>query len=151
MRFAASFALAALAIAGASAQLDGLAPGIISGLSTGCLGGLASLLSNGDLNNCLHLSQAIASFGAAGQNDSLILPLDNYLSTQICPNAPCSQSTLSSANDTINMACSSELSTGNSSVSGLSYLFDNYDVFRSALCLEDTTRNDQLCVVQSLR
>ncbi|UZJ51741.1 hypothetical protein CBS101457_001061 [Exobasidium rhododendri] len=152
MRFTLSASLFAFAVAGASAQLSGLPSGLVSNLSTSCLGGVASLLSNSDLNSCLHLTQALTTFGAAGSNDSLVDPLNTYLSSQICPNAACSSSTLKTANTSVVQACSTDLASENNATvpEVLVYLFTNYDTFRTAACLEDTTKGNQLCLTQTL-
>jgi hypothetical protein len=137
-----------LAITSATAQLSG---SLFSGLSTGCLGGLASLLSETGLNECLHLSQAITTFGSLESGDSVIPSLSTFLSTQICPNAACNTTTISAANSTIAQDCATDLSSGNSTIPEiLIYLFDNYDAFRTAACLEDTSMNNTLCLVETL-
>jgi hypothetical protein len=151
MRYAPALSLVALAVSGASAQLSGLPTGLISNLSTTCLAGVATLLSNSDLNSCLHLTQAVTTFGAAGSGDSLVDPLNTYLSSQICPNAACTSATLTAANTSVAQACSSELASGNAlAPEVLVDLFTHYDSYRTAACLEDTTASDQLCIAQTL-
>ena len=141
-------ALLSLALAtGSHAQLPS---SVTAGLSVQCLGGLAGLITNSALNQCLQLTEAVGAFGAAGQTSSLIPAFNTYLSNSICPGAPCNSTTIMTANSTIGTACSSELQNGTSIATVLSFLFSNYDSVRSAFCLEDTTQNNQLCVTQTL-
>lgn len=144
-------AISALLVSTAQAQIAGLSSGLISGLSTNCLGGLASLLGNQDLNTCLALTSVITELGTVGQNDSLIGPLTTYVGSNLCPAAACSNSTLSSADSTIKSSCSSEIKSGQNILpSILDLVITNYNAVKSASCLEDTKSNNQLCIIQTL-
>ena len=144
-------AISALLASTAQAQIPGLSSGLISGLSTNCLGGLASLLGNQELNSCLAITSVVTRLGGVGQNDSLVGPLNTYIGSNLCPANACSNSTLSSANSTINQSCSSEIQSGQNILPGLLQLVvSNYNAVKTASCLEDTKANDQICVVQTL-
>ncbi|PWN35321.1 uncharacterized protein FA14DRAFT_178697 [Meira miltonrushii] len=145
------FAITALLASTAQAQIPGLSSGLISGLSTNCLGGLASLLSNQDLNSCLAITSVITELGTVGQNDSLVGPLNTYIGSNLCPASPCSNSTLASANSTINQSCSSEIQSGANVLPGLLQLVvSNYNDVKKASCYEDTKANNEICIVQTL-
>lgn len=144
-------AISALLASTAQAQVPGLSSSLISGLSTNCLGGLASLLGNQDLNSCLAITNVITELGSVGQNDSLIAPLNTYIGSNFCPASVCSNSTLASANSTINQSCSTELKSGQNILPGLLQLVvSNYNAVKTASCYEDTKANNQICVVQTL-
>lgn len=144
-------AFSAIFASSVQAQIPGLSSGLISGLSTNCLGGLASLLSNQDLNNCLAISSVVTQLGSVGQNDSLIGPLNTYIGSNLCPANACSNSTLSSANSTINQSCANELRSGQNILpAALQLVVSNYNAVKTASCFEDTKANNQICVTQTL-
>jgi hypothetical protein len=146
MRFTVSISLIALALARTSnAQLP---TGLIAGLSTQCLGGLAGLISNSSINECLSLSTALTTFaGTANTTESLLPDLQPYLANDICPRAACNSTTLTSANQTITSACQAELNNGTTLVTPLTYLFTHYDVLRDAACLKN---GSNYCVIETL-
>jgi hypothetical protein len=148
---AATLAAVALLSSSANAQL-GLPTGLISGLSTSCFGGLASLLfNNADLNSCLSITGAVSNLGALSNNDSIVPAINNYLSSDLCPAQYCSNATLQSANNTISSACASDISSNSNFLPGLLQLIISYypDV-KKASCLQDTKANNQICVTQTL-
>lgn len=124
---------------------------LLSGVSTGCLSSLVTLVGS-DLSSCLHLTSAASLL--SNQDQSLAAPLNNFLSDEICSNQPCSDQTLSSANSTIRNGCQSELQAGMTQSGNvtlpviLNGLIENYEVVRQAGCLMDKDANDETCVAQ---
>ena len=127
----AGIVIAATAIMAASqvqGQLGGISGGLISGISTNCQIGLASLLGNADLNSCLAITSIVGQLGSISGNDSLVGPLNTYIGSDLCPANVCSNSTLSSANSTINSACGSDIQNNTNILPGLLQLvISNYD------------------------
>lgn len=147
MRFTLPFTLVSLAISAVNAQ-SGLPTGLINGLSTTCLGGLSSLLTNSALDSCLSLPTALTLFaGTSNSSDSLLPDLSTYLSSDICPNAACNSTTLTSANSSLASACQPEISSGTTIITPLMYLFTNYDTIRDAACLQG---NNTYCLIDTL-
>jgi hypothetical protein len=144
MRFAITASLLTLVISSTMAQLP---TGLVSGLSTQCIGGLSGLITNTDLNTCLSLTTALTTFSGATGSNSLVPGLQTYLSNNICPTA-CSASTLTSANQTIVSSCQAELTNGTTIVTPLVYLFTHYDTIRSAACLKN---GNNLCIAETLK
>lgn len=143
-------ALAALFVLAAVANAQ-LPLGLINGVSTGCLAGLASLLTNTELNSCLAITAAVTGIGALSQNDSMIPAVDTYIGSSLCPAIVCSTSALRSANNTILSACASDIQNGRSILPGLLQLImSQYTALKTASCFEDTKANDQICVTQTL-
>lgn len=149
MRVSTSIVYISLAlIASSKAQFP---TGLLSGVSSECLGGLASLATNPALDECLHFNEALTAFNTAGSGSSVVPALNTYLGEEFCPGVACSSSTLTEANNTLTSSCASDSQNATSIVSALTYLFTYYDEVRAAFCLRDTTQNNELCSIQTLK
>lgn len=115
-----------------------------SGLSTSCQTAAGGFLL-GDLGSCLSLTSLVPVLTGSG---SIIPSIDSYLGT-ICTSPPCSNSTLTSAESTIQSSCSSDLNNGSTLVVALDTLLQNYTVVRDVACLQSTT-NNTYCITQTL-
>ncbi|KAK0549230.1 hypothetical protein OC846_003386 [Tilletia horrida] len=125
---------------------------LVNGLSSACIGRIGGIALSGDLSDCLGLSTALSTFTSLSDSDSLSEPIQNYLSSDICPKGVCSASTLSSANDTINQACTDADRASNQGVNivtGLSLIVNNYDVLRNIACLKENNSSNY-CAVDTI-
>jgi len=137
-------AVAAVTLLGgsANAQLGGLS-GL--GLSSSCTGSALSLIV-GPLNTCLSLTTLAGLFTTSG---SIVAPLDSYLNNDICNTDACSTDTLSSANQTINDNCQEDIQNGNTLITALRTVLNEYPTIREAVCLQASGNNTR-CITQSL-
>lgn len=125
---AAAIGAVLLASTPSAAQLSG-----ITGLSSSCTSTATSFLL-GDLGSCLSLTSLLPVFSSSG---SVIPQLDSYLNT-ICSSSPCSNSTLQSAESSLQSGCSSDLASGNAIVEGLDGILINYNGVRNVACLQSS-------------
>jgi len=117
-------------------------------LSSSCTGAVAQLAFS-DLGRCLSLTSALSLLGTSG---SIIDPLNSYLNDFCAESTPtCSNSTLESAQTTIEQSCASDLNAagGSSAANILETLLNNYPQVKTAACSRNETA-DQFCVVNTL-
>lgn len=115
-----------------------------TGLSSACQTA-AAVFVLGDLGSCLSLTSLIPVLSESG---SIVSSLDSYFGT-ICTSSPCSNSTISSAEGTIQTSCASDLSDKTTLVVALDTLLYNYPAIREAACLKSSS-NNTYCVTQTL-
>ncbi|KAK0541233.1 hypothetical protein OC842_000066 [Tilletia horrida] len=153
---ASSTASAASVVPPAQAELHrrqfGALGSLVNDLSPSCIGNIGGLALSGDLSDCLGLTTALGTFTSLGSSDSLAPPIQNYLSTEICPRPACAASVLSDANTKVNSACSdADRATNNgiNLVTGLGLILSNYTQIRNIACLKQSN-SDNYCVTDTL-
>ncbi|KAG0141606.1 hypothetical protein CROQUDRAFT_34731, partial [Cronartium quercuum f. sp. fusiforme G11] len=114
--------------------------GLVSGLSTSCQAAAGSLLSS-DFGGCSNVIGLVSVLGAQG---SVVSPLNNWISG-VCSANPCSTSTLSTAQASVNAGCGDDVSKGVSAAISLSTIVTNYNAVRNLLCTQYTS-NGTFCV-----
>lgn len=67
---------------------------------------------------------------------SIVAPLDSYLNNDICNTDACSSDTLSSANQTINDNCQEDIQNGNTLITALRTVLNEYPTIREVACLQ---------------
>jgi len=113
---------------------------LASGLSTNCQTAAGSLLTS-DFGTC---SNVIGLVGVVGSTGSVVSPLNNWI-TGICSATPCSNSTLSSATQTVSSACGPDAQKGSVVAGALTSIVSNYNVVKDLLCTQYAS-NSTFCV-----
>jgi hypothetical protein len=129
--------------------------------NSSCTGSALSLIV-GPLNTCLSLTTLAGLFTVSNRtpdlahplshlsprhtdeclpvllqtSGSIVAPLDSYLNNDICNTDACSTDTLSSANQTINDNCQEDIQNGNTLITALRTVLNEYPTIREAVCLQ---------------
>ncbi|KAK7692912.1 hypothetical protein QCA50_004550 [Cerrena zonata] len=144
MFFPRSAALLTLVAAGAGYAQS------INSLSTQCQATLASLVVSSE-NACLNPTDLV-SIVTAGANDSLVQPINNWLSG-MCAQPQCTNQTLSDIVSNVTTGCASDLQSlgaGDVNAEEITNIVQMaYPTVRKVACLKDTS-NDTLCLTQTL-
>jgi len=141
MFFARSLFIAS-AIGGALAQ--------ISNVSTQCQSTIITVAANPKAS-CLNPSALLQVFLQGGSN-SVVTPVDTWLKG-LCALGPCSNDDIASIVTNVTTGCASDLQPilGDAQPGSLTPLVQEiYPTVRKGVCLVDTSKNNQLCVTQTL-
>ncbi|KIM40213.1 hypothetical protein M413DRAFT_446381 [Hebeloma cylindrosporum] len=118
-------------------------------LSTNCTAALTGIAANPDASKCLSPG-SLVSVVAAGANNSIIPPINNWL-TSLCGAPACSNDTIAAVVKNVTEGCSTELSglgfTSSLTPSITSIIQQYYPTVRKVVCLKDGDTN---CVTQTL-
>jgi hypothetical protein len=111
----------------------------IAGLSGGCTTTFAGFIL-GDLGSCLQITSLLPVINNAGGNSSVVDPLNGYLTSLCASNTPtCSNSSLSSAADSVRRGCTEELADQASIPNLFLTIVDNYTPIKTAACSKNET------------
>jgi len=134
------FFLVASAIGGAIAQT--------SGVSTQCENTLIAVLASPQAE-CLNPNGLVQIF-VQGNSSSVVTPVDTWLKG-LCARGPCSNDDIAAIVTNITTGCAADLQLGNTQPGSLTPLVQKiYPTVRKAVCLADASKNNQLCVTQTL-
>jgi len=134
--------LAASAIGGALAQ--------INGVSTQCQNTIIAVAASSRAE-CLNPTGLLQVF-LQGTSGSIVSPVDSWLKG-LCALAPCSNDDLASIVTNVTTGCATEFQSiaGDAQPGALTPLVQQiYPTVRKAVCLADASKNNQLCVTQTL-
>jgi len=134
--------LIASAIGGSLAQ--------ISGVSSQCQNTIIAVAAN-PKTECLNPSGLLQIF-LQGTSGSIVSPVDTWLKG-LCALAPCSNDDIASIVTNVTTGCATDLQsfTGGAEPGALTPLVQQiYPTVRKAVCLADASKNNQLCITQTL-
>jgi len=141
MFFARSFLIVS-AVGGAIAQL--------SNVSSGCKSAVLAVAASPEAS-CLNPSGLVQVF-LQGTSSSIINPVDSWLKG-LCALGPCSNDNLSLVVTNVTTGCATELESvlGNTQPAAITAIVQQaYPTVRKGVCLADVSKNNQLCVTQTL-
>lgn len=124
---------------GSSASTGGVTS-LVAGLSSSCQAAAGSLLSS-EFGSCANIIGLVSVIGSKG---SVVPSLNTWISG-ICTSSPCSDSTLSTAQSSINTGCSDDVTKGTASAVSLTTIVGNYKPIRNMLCTQYVS-NGTYCV-----
>ncbi len=111
----------------------------IAGLSGGCTTTFAGFIL-GDLGSCLQITSLLPVINNAGGNSSVVDPLNGYLTSLCSSNTPiCSNSSLTSAANSVRRGCTEELADQASIPNLFLTIVDNYTPIKTAACSKNET------------
>lgn len=113
---------------------------LVSGLSSSCQAAAGSLLSS-EFGSCANIIGLVSVIGSKGS----VVPSLNTWITGICTSNPCSDSTLSTAQSSVNTGCSDDVTKGTASAVSLTTIVGNYKPIRNMLCTQYVS-NGTYCV-----
>ncbi|KAG9123476.1 hypothetical protein FRC07_014891 [Ceratobasidium sp. 392] len=149
MGFKNRLVIAAAAAAGVSAQ--GWMQGG-SSLSSSCQTALADVYT-GPAGECLGVS-GLAGIAMTQGNDSLITPIDSWLSTT-CAQPACTNGTIDALIANVTSGCRTDLDRWDVSDDQMQtveeYIKKYYFVAREIACLKDTNSSNQFCITETLK
>lgn len=136
----------------ASSPMAAFGP-LVNGLSNSCLGVIYTFVSNpaDPLSACLGLSDAFSGLSTVDAKDSLTPLIEGYLDKELCTNT-CSNTVLTTANQTLDAGCTSAdfaVNGGHNAATLIQGLLDNYWSVKDAGCLTYTKRNYK-CLTKTL-
>ncbi|KAG8723653.1 hypothetical protein FRC09_002315 [Ceratobasidium sp. 395] len=150
MGFKNGIVIAAAAAAGVSAQGSWMQGG--SSLSSSCQNALAGVVT-GPAGTCLNVS-GLMGIAATGANDSLIPPIDSYLSTT-CSQPACTNTTIDAVISNVTSGCRTDMAqrdvTDDQVETVRRYIEEFYPVAREVVCLKDSNAANQFCITESLK
>ncbi|GAA6064389.1 hypothetical protein JCM10212_004228 [Sporobolomyces blumeae] len=120
------------------------ATGSLGALSTNCQQAAVTLLGS-DFATCANLQGLLGVVTGSG---SLVQPINTWLGG-LCDRGNCSSAAIQNATSVIDQGCSSDLSDGNTIVTSLRSLVQNFNEEKSYVCLEDTS-NSTYCITSLL-
>ncbi|KAG8723869.1 hypothetical protein FRC09_001448 [Ceratobasidium sp. 395] len=150
MGFKNGIVIAAAAAAGVSAQGLWMQGG--SSLSSSCQNALAGVVT-GPAGTCLNVP-GLMGIAATKANDSLIPPIDSYLSTT-CSQPACTNATIDAVFSNVTSGCRTDMAqrdvTDDQIETVRGYIEEFYPVAREVLCLKDSNAAGEYCITESLK
>ncbi|KAG8786278.1 hypothetical protein FRC12_016750 [Ceratobasidium sp. 428] len=151
MGFKNGIVIVAAAAAGVFAQGSWL--GGASGLSPSCQKALNDAI-NGPGMACLDLRGPVDFLETQGINESLIPPVNSWLSS-ICSQPACTNATIDAVVSTITSGCRADLAQDNVTDAEVGtvvgYIKTYYAVAREVVCLKDSNASNQFCITDTLK
>lgn len=137
----ASLVFALVAVSGALAQIPPQLQSFIGNLSSSCQQTVLQLAIGSDFSTCNKIPQVlpIVTQALSASNESSLVPYIDQIVSLECATAGCSNSTLTSAYNTLASGCATDLSRYGVSNSTLRTIFQQYPLAREVVCLQTVT------------
>ncbi|PWN27065.1 hypothetical protein BDZ90DRAFT_260738 [Jaminaea rosea] len=132
---------------------NALVAAVFGSVSDGCKRSLYSLAMDAEVESCLHLHDfAKTLYSVNRASESIIEPVEQFLSKQVCKKDACSADAINAAQANIADDCKDDLANndGFNIAYVLQYVLSRYNPAREALCLQDSTHQNMTCSAQQL-